>query len=68
MNGGLEAPVQKNQVVGTLQVRIGDKIIETVNIITMKQIDKKSLMHYFFDMLSSYNAMMTFPNKPVFLK
>jgi len=49
--------VQKGQIVGNLQVKIGDKVVETVNIVTIEKIDKKNPINYLLDMLAKYSSL-----------
>jgi len=41
-----------------MQVRIGDRVIETVDIITMRQVDKKEISDYLLEILSKYDTII----------
>ena len=50
----LKAPVFKNQKVGTLTIKLNDNIIETVDIKSSKEINKKSWEDYFKNNIKFY--------------
>lgn len=45
----LKAPVEKNTKLGTLTIKLGDEIIEQLDIFTIKTIDKKNMNDYLFE-------------------
>ena len=53
----LDAPIRKEERVGTLIVKIGDKIIDNIEIINSKNIDKKEWLDYFKEMIKSLKIM-----------
>ena len=50
----LKAPIFKNQKVGTLTIKLNDNIIETVDIKSSKEINKKSWEDYFKNNIKFY--------------
>lgn len=50
----LEAPIDVNQKVGTVNVKVDDNIIASTDIIIENQINKKSILSYFMELISQY--------------
>lgn len=48
-----EAPVQKGTKIGNIVVKKKDKIIETIDIISVNTIEKKHISHYFKELLGT---------------
>ncbi len=48
----LEAPVEKNKIIGNAKVQIGNKTIATLNVYSTNIIEKKNIFDYFIDFLS----------------
>lgn len=53
--GKLEAPVSKDVVVGSLRVKTKTDILASLQILNREEIEKKQVVHYFFDLLKNYN-------------
>lgn len=51
----IKAPVRKNTIVGTIQVKIDDEVILCANIITKAEVDKKDILDYLKDFINTYN-------------
>lgn len=49
----VEAPVEKNQVLGRVQLKIGDKVISEYNLISEKAVEKTTLAHIMLRFLRS---------------
>lgn len=47
----LEAPVEKNKVIGTLKIKINDEVVETLMITNREEIAKKEIWDYFIEFL-----------------
>jgi len=45
--------VEKNKVIGRLYVEIGDKTIETIDIVIAKEVNKKNYLDYLFKITSN---------------
>ena len=56
----LNAPVYKNQVIGKLTLKIGDKIIKEIDIISEKDINKKTYLDYFKDLITNYTKYLEY--------
>lgn len=54
----LIAPIQKGQKIGVLQVKIGDKIAEQIDILAKEEIQKKNIYNYMIQLLFNYNAYL----------
>lgn len=50
-----EAPVEKGTKVGNIIVKKKDEIIETIDIIVSKKVEKKNIVSYFKELLTFYN-------------
>ena len=50
--------MERNKVIGNLQIKIGDKVIETVDIVNTEKINKKEAWDYFSEILSNYDVML----------
>ena len=44
----LEAPVEKGKKLGTVIIKNGEEIIEEVSIVTSKEVERKSILDYFY--------------------
>lgn len=51
----LQAPVQQNQIVGVLEVKVKEEIITTVNIVIQEEVQKKNITDYMKQLLMNYN-------------
>lgn len=51
----IQAPVQENQIIGTVEVKVGEETISTVNIIIQEEIQKKNIIDYMKQLLAKYN-------------
>ena len=47
----LEAPVEANQKIGTLKVKVGEETIQTIDILVERAIRKKEIKDYFYQIL-----------------
>lgn len=47
----MEAPVEKNKVIGTLKIKINDEVVETLIITNGEEIAKKEIWDYFIEFL-----------------
>ena len=47
-----EAPVEQNRVIGKAEIKVGDEIIDTLDIINEKEIEKKEVWDYFMEFLA----------------
>ncbi len=56
----LNAPVNKNQVIGKLTLKIGDKVIKEIDIISEKDINKKTYLDYFKDLITNYTKYLEY--------
>lgn len=54
----LEAPVAKNTVVGELEIKINEEIIESVEILVQEEIRKKEVSDYFYEIISNYDIIL----------
>lgn len=54
----LYAPIQKDKVIGIIQVKVKDEIICTTNIIIQEEIEKKNIIDYMKQLLSNYNLYL----------
>ena len=48
----LEAPINENEIIGTVKIKVKGNIIDTINIKNESQIQKKEILDYFIDFLS----------------
>ena len=53
------APVDKNQVVGNMQVLVNGNLLEEINIVTKEAVEKKTVSDYFIQLLSKFNKCFT---------
>ena len=56
----LNAPVYKNQVIGKLTLKIGDKVIKEIDIISEKDINKKTYFDYFINLITNYTTYLEY--------
>ena len=56
----LNAPVYKNQVIGKLTLKIGDKVIKEIDIISEKDINKKTYFDYFINLITNYTKYLEY--------
>lgn len=54
----LQAPVQENQVIGTLEVKLKDEILIKKNIYIQNQIEKKNILQFMGQLLIHYNMYL----------
>ena len=54
----LEAPVEQEQVVGIMQISIGEQVIEEVEILNKEKIEKKKILTYFNEFISNYDIIL----------
>lgn len=54
----LEAPVEKEQILGKLRVFIGDNQQFSLNILVDKEIERMNIKDYFFDLIKFYKKRM----------
>ena len=47
----LEAPVEANKKIGTLKVKVGEKTIQTIDVLVERAIRKKEIKDYFYQIL-----------------
>ena len=47
-----EAPVEQDRVMGKAEIKVGDEIIDTLDIINEKEIEKKEVLDYFMEFLA----------------
>lgn len=50
----LEAPIAKNQKIGTVNVKVGNNIIASTDIIIENEINKKGILSYFMELIKEY--------------
>lgn len=50
----LEAPITKNQKIGTINVKVNNNIIASTDIIIENEINKKSILWYFIELIKEY--------------
>ncbi len=51
----LEAPVEENTPIGTICVKVKDKILVNVEILTSEKLEKKGILEYIQDFIKNYN-------------
>lgn len=51
----LQAPIRKNQVIGTVEVKIKDETITTVDIELKETIERKNIFNYMVQIITNYN-------------
>ncbi len=51
----LQAPIKKNQVIGTVEVKIKNETITTVDIEIKDEIEKKNIFNYMRQIITNYN-------------
>ena len=54
-----EAPIEKNQIIGTAKVKLGEKVIEVLNIRNINKIEKKQVEDYIMEFLANWSNMVT---------
>lgn len=54
-----EAPIEKNQIIGTAKVKLGEKVIEVLNIRNINKIEKKQVGDYIMEFLANWSNMVT---------
>lgn len=52
-----EAPLLENSKLGSIYIKIGDKVIATVDILAQEEVRKKDIKDYFFNMIGIYSHM-----------
>lgn len=50
----IEAPVEENKIVGSVQIKIGDEVVESVNIIIKERVEKKQILDYLRQFMKEY--------------
>lgn len=58
----LEAPVEKNKRIGTLTVKLGDEVIEEIEIKTKNQLNKRGIIEYFNIIAKIYSGKIKILN------
>lgn len=58
----LEAPVEKNKRIGTLTVKLGDEVIEEIEIKTKNQLNKRGIIEYFNIIAKIYSGKIKIVN------
>lgn len=54
-----EAPIEKNQIIGTAKVKLGEEVIEVLNIRNINKIEKKQVEDYIMEFLANWSNMVT---------
>lgn len=54
-----EAPIEKNQIIGTAKVKLGEEVIEVLNIRNINKIEKKQVGDYIMEFLANWSNMVT---------
>ena len=54
-----EAPLEKNQIIGTAKVKLGEEVIEVLNIRNINKIEKKQVEDYIMEFLANWSNMVT---------
>jgi len=55
----MEAPVEKGTVIGNVKLKLGDNIIEEVDIKVREKIKKKKILDYFWKFFSNYDIIVS---------
>ena len=58
----LEAPVERGQRIGTLTVKIGNEILEEIEVITSKEVRKRGIAEYFNIIAKIYSGKISIIN------
>lgn len=51
----MQAPLEQNQVIGTVEVKVKDETITTVDIQLKETIEKKNIFNYMMQIITNYN-------------
>ncbi len=54
-----EAPIEKNQIIGTAKVKLQEEVIEVLNIRNINKIEKKQVEDYIMEFLANWSNMVT---------
>lgn len=54
----VEAPLLKNSKIGYVDIKINNKTISTVDILTKEEVRKKDIADYLFEMIGAYSHML----------
>lgn len=54
----LQAPIQKEQMIGTVKLKVRDEVIGETNIRVKQQIKKKTIPNYFKQLISNYTSYL----------
>lgn len=54
----LEAPVQENQKIGEIEVKVGEETITLVDIMIEQEIEKKNIIDYILQLIENYGMYL----------
>lgn len=54
----LEAPLQENQKIGEIEVKVGEETITLVDIMLEQEIEKKNIIDYILQLIGNYGTYL----------
>ena len=54
INENIKAPIQEGDIVGVVKYKIGDKVVETRNIVSLEKINEINFFEYVYEVLKNF--------------